>query len=469
MFNFTSSSAAWESGCAEIDRIEPGWRWEDVLNEQPTLAADCDAIRVSEVAIDELPHDWPNWMHAVRADGGQAPTGESSGAAAKAHSLSDRVTAASRLLGSAVNPIAHNQRLTELPLNAIRAVITAAGKAREKVLHLVDLSAGRAPDGPRPVLAHIPNDSMLKVSLIATLLRLHALQEAEDGRPDEAIADGRAILGSARAAAEPPMLFTAILAFANRLSAVAAIERTLAQGEPGRYALEAAQRDVHEAAEASLALRAFRGERALHEEFICAVDAEAVTRKKLNEMEAECVAPWTGVSRIDRLRSRIWRGIDDKLSSARATLFHTRIIELLRVSPDEPKRRANRIAAVERETGRSVMRRLWGCARFLEAERRQRAALRSLAAALAAERFRMTTDRWPDALDELVPEYLETVPTDPFVLCPLRYRKAQDGVVIYLLGPDEHDGGGQVRVYAGKEPTSADVGVRLWNVASRGQ
>ena len=43
--------------------------------------------------------------------------------------------------------------------------------------------------------------------------------------------------------------------------------------------------------------------------------------------------------------------------------------------------------------------------------------------ALALERFRLATGGLPETLDQLVPEYLEAVPVDPFEGNPIRYER----------------------------------------------
>ena len=62
--------------------------------------------------------------------------------------------------------------------------------------------------------------------------------------------------------------------------------------------------------------------------------------------------------------------------------------------------------------------------------------------AVAAERYRLATGGLPDALEELVPEYLPSVPIDPFDGNPIRYRKTETGYVVYSIALDEVDGGG---------------------------
>lgn len=92
--------------------------------------------------------------------------------------------------------------------------------------------------------------------------------------------------------------------------------------------------------------------------------------------------------------------------------------------------------------------------------------------ALAAERYRIEQGQWPAALNDLVPQYLEAVPIDPFnVDEPIQYKQINDGIVIYSVGENSTDDGGQVyetdkrlRKYKAK-----DRGVILLNPELRGQ
>jgi len=65
-------------------------------------------------------------------------------------------------------------------------------------------------------------------------------------------------------------------------------------------------------------------------------------------------------------------------------------------------------------------------------------------AALAIEQFRRKHDRLPETLDELVPEFLDAVPIDPFDGKPLRYVVREDAYVIYSIGRDRADDGGEI-------------------------
>jgi hypothetical protein len=62
--------------------------------------------------------------------------------------------------------------------------------------------------------------------------------------------------------------------------------------------------------------------------------------------------------------------------------------------------------------------------------------------AIAIEEFRLPNTKLPDKLDELVPVFLAAVPPDPFDGQPLRYKKLSKGYVVYSVGDDGKDDGG---------------------------
>lgn len=61
---------------------------------------------------------------------------------------------------------------------------------------------------------------------------------------------------------------------------------------------------------------------------------------------------------------------------------------------------------------------------------------------VALERFRLTHGRYPAALQELTPHYLESVPLDRFTGRPLLYKLNDGKPLVYSAGADEDDDGG---------------------------
>src|SRR5207245_629795 len=41
-FDWYQGQRAWREACAEADRLDPGWKWEDLLARRPELPADRD-------------------------------------------------------------------------------------------------------------------------------------------------------------------------------------------------------------------------------------------------------------------------------------------------------------------------------------------------------------------------------------------------------------------------------------------
>ena len=62
----------------------------------------------------------------------------------------------------------------------------------------------------------------------------------------------------------------------------------------------------------------------------------------------------------------------------------------------------------------------------------------------------------PDSLSNLVPDFLESIPIDPFDGKELRYRKLDKGFVVYSVGENLSDDGGQ-EMPKNRAPKSVDT------------
>ena len=78
--------------------------------------------------------------------------------------------------------------------------------------------------------------------------------------------------------------------------------------------------------------------------------------------------------------------------------------------------------------------------------------------ALAIERFRLHNGRLPESIDDLAPDFLPSVPLDPFTGKPLRYRRTSEGFVVYSVGEDRKDDGGLLDEFQTRDP---DLGYRI--------
>jgi len=90
--------------------------------------------------------------------------------------------------------------------------------------------------------------------------------------------------------------------------------------------------------------------------------------------------------------------------------------------------------------------------RVAELDLRARAGIDLARTALAIERYRLATGKVPERLEELVPQYLEEVPTDPFDGRPIRYRRTDPGYLLYSILEDGQDNGGKEKVPRSNDP-----------------
>jgi hypothetical protein len=61
---------------------------------------------------------------------------------------------------------------------------------------------------------------------------------------------------------------------------------------------------------------------------------------------------------------------------------------------------------------------------------------------LALKRFRSANGAYPDTLAYLIPEFLDTLPEDPFSGNSLQYRKEGEAFLLYSVGRDLEDNQG---------------------------
>ncbi len=101
---------------------------------------------------------------------------------------------------------------------------------------------------------------------------------------------------------------------------------------------------------------------------------------------------------------------------------------------------------------------------------RTRALLNAGRMMIALERYRKAHGHWPESSDALVPVYLKELPVDPFGDGPIRFARRPEGLVVYSVGPDGQDDGGNLDSRYRRPPTRGfDWGYRLWDPDQRRQ
>ena len=257
--------------------------------------------------------------------------------------------------------------------------------------------------------------------------------------------------------------------------ALNAVERTLAQGEPSPKALATLQQLLEQEDREPLLLTMARGERAISERLMQAMYDGTFKTGQLPGLDLGMIGRLgVGSVTVNRVVSAVLQG---SLSRGHAVLlrYHNRLVEIAQLPETELK---SRFEALEQEVKSAAAQPLNlrvflvkhiapAMGKVWQALQRHHARLRSAYVAVALERYRQQHDRWPDSLQQLIPGLIERVPLDPYDGALLRYRPLADGVVVYSVGPDGKDNGGNL--LANPYAPGADIGFRLWNVPARRQ
>jgi hypothetical protein len=206
-----------------------------------------------------------------------------------------------------------------------------------------------------------------------------------------------------------------------------ALERSLAQGQASEAALAACQRAFATDEPAQIFLN---GARATRAEMHAMLDSES---------------SWPG----NRLRRSL---IGAASLGSRATVLRvlTGVVEIAKLPPEEQMPAFDQ-NGLPPESQWPILARTYLRPRIqriatdlMQQQKSSQVELRCAIAALAAERYRLAHGAWPPSLAALVPHYLSAVPLDLYAGKPLRLRRLGDGLVIYSVGLDGSDNGGQI-------------------------
>jgi hypothetical protein len=347
--------------------------------------------------------------------------------------------------------------LSEAQAEALRADLAKAASALVEARKLKDLPAGRFPIvyaadfvSTRPACEPARE--------AADLLACELLLLAQGDETDRALSSVRGILGCARAVGDEPLTASQRIRMDCRVLAAEGLQRALAQGVPSPGALRAVQDQLEAEEPEPLLYIALRGERGGYDWLMGKLQGGELTPREVSR---------GGKGLLGQLDGTATGGLREQ----RAALlrFMNQAVQAAELPPHERVRALRELDAAADRLPPVPRRVLVPFAPAAAEEQCSQARLRCAAVAVAAERFRLRNGQWPAGLAELQRRgYLKEVPLDPYDTAPLRWRRLEDGLVIYTLGPDGKDNGGALSG-ADWPADGTDVGFRLWDAARRRQ
>jgi hypothetical protein len=243
--------------------------------------------------------------------------------------------------------------------------------------------------------------------------------------------------------------------------AVRGVERTLAQGEPSEKALAKMQQGLEAEIKVPLLLIGAREERAIGDRAMQALQDGNLNIKTF-------IASWSrqpGQLGLQELALYL-PGSYHRNRTALLKL-ENKFVEVAKLPVEEQAQRIKGLSAnlaylpILARLILPAMEKVGGATFRIQAE------MRCTLVLVAAERYRKAHGRWPRSPDELVPEYLAQVPTDPFDGKLIRMKPVKDGLIIYSIGLDEKDNNGTLGRGPRYTKEGTDLGWELWNVDRR--
>ncbi len=309
----------------------------------------------------------------------------------------------------------------------------------------VDLTAGFA--------TRLPNLSEMRGCVF--LLELEAILHADDGDSDAYIRSIDSAFGVARSLAGQPLTISQLIRGSCQNRVVQMIEQVVNRTDLTDEQLIQLIESTHKSEGICDMSAALVGERCMGLTFL----------QNPQSVDPSLFAP--GSIPIRPILA-LYQGVG--LSDADAAIYLDLMdgyIESARLPTHERREAANAIEAKLQSTSKIhvlLHEMMPALLRVTTIGIRTIAYLRTAQAALAVQRYRLTTGKLPDKLADLVPAYLENAPKDPFDGEELRYKKLDPGFVVYSIGDDLSDDGGKERTSETKKEAKSEGKPFKWDV-----
>lgn len=427
---YWSASRETASIMAETDRIDPTWRLLDIEAERAVLQADENAaVQVGKVysLAGRNARTWRNDF-SIQFEKLESP-----------------------------------YELNDLQIEMLREAQEGLQEALAEARKLKDMPKGRfaikwSVDWISTTLSDQQN-----ARRVFELLQHDAWMRAQMGDLDGAVESCRACLNAARAIGDEPWLISFYIRIAGSHMALQSLERTLAQGRPSEKALAPMQalieqeiQDVHKHW-----ISAMRGERGGQQHLMTAISDGKLKMSQFGGMVGG--NPSWADRFADYAPALMTQGYPSLLRHM------NKVVDAAKLPLEQ---QYDRMRELEKEIPQSsVLARLLAPAiqKVTMVNLRDQTLLRSALVAVAAERYRLRHERWPESLAELVKAGLIVEsPTDPCDGAELRWRRFADGMAAYGVGIDRTDDGGKIDIHRAHE-NGYDVGIKLWDLPRRRQ
>jgi ABC-type transport system involved in multi-copper enzyme maturation permease subunit len=435
IFRSVSADRHLDEALAELERADPGWRLREIEARRKAVPEAHNAGTLVLAVSSGLPA-WNSW-----------PTSE---------------------LTAQLDRLPPPVRLTREQFCALSNDLAVVADSRALVEPLADMPEGRYPLSWSRVYIGTPLRHLDAQHRVRELLRLDVILRVDEDDPDGALACCRSLVNLGRSLGDEPMLASQHARMYQARMATRCAERVLAQGVPSEASLAGLQHCFAEETHHRGMLIGLRGERAGLDGMMALIQADEVPWQDVLQWGWWAPENRGPTDTQSMLLFSLTPGAE-KESRAAALRHMNSLIEAAGLPEDQQGPAFARLEAARDDMPLLARRLTVSGAAVNQRFREGLADLRCAVTGLAAERFRRRHGRWPERLDELVPDFLDRVPADPSDGAPLRLRGFPDGIAIYSVGADGlHDGSDVQAGPAGNKDGNA-IRFRLWDVSRRRQ
>jgi hypothetical protein len=402
-----------QAAIAEADRLDPGWRLEEIEARRAVIPDEENSARKIILAVRLMeahvkPGIWVNQIPLFN----------------ELQTLSPEIQVNER-----------QQKVLQTELKKLRDALAEARK-------VADMPRGRFPITYSPDAFSTFAPDIQDSRYVGYLLLMDVLLRLQEKDAAGALRSWKASFNTSRAVGDDPLIVAQMIRIILRDLALDQLERMLAQVELSEAQLADIQQMLEEEKGQPTLLIGARGERAGVHRFMEALKAD---NARMSTISPPGISRYLGISNsaLDELGCSVLAGSKDNNHAAMLET-HTEFVEIAKLPLEQQGPRLEALLASFSNQPYLARGLLPAMRRMSELFQRGQAELRSAIAALAVERYRVKHQRWPDSLGILVPDKLVQVPVDPYDGESLRYRRPDHGVVIYSLGPDRQDNDGNV-------------------------
>ena len=306
-------------------------------------------------------------------------------------------------------------------------------------------------------------DDQQETRRVAHMLRHEMMYLSNKGDVTGAIRSGRACVCAGRSLYDEPELFSQLMRAAMTLIGLKSVEKAISLGEAEGSELLALEELLADEEAHETLLLALRSQRAMMHRLLSRVDSGALSMEGIRK-EMQLAEDTTFRRMVVHPRWQMHRQRPILMDLMNRMVENARLpAHAQRAKEEGLDREITRI-----RSSSPILLLLLPHINVPEAFRRKTAYVAAMRGLIAVERYRMRHGRWPARLADVVPEFLDRLPTDPLDGKPLKMARTSDGVVVYSVGIDGVDDGGKLDRKSPFTP-GTDIGFQLWDKAKRRQ